>query len=208
MKHLKMLGLAALAVMGLMAFLGAGTASATELQINTTPSANSTCGSAPHDEGCTIEATLEAGTSATLSDTFRISVDTCTASTVEGRIEDASAAGNPTGRISTLTFGGCSDTTTVVRNGSLEIEHIAGTTNGTVTSKEAEVEVFSTALGATCRAVTGTGTSLGTLTGAGHGLTNATMDINATITMEGCGISSGKWVGRYEVTSPTGLTVE
>ncbi|HEU4706237.1 MAG TPA: hypothetical protein VFS64_03515 [Solirubrobacterales bacterium] len=204
MKQLKMLGLAAVAAMALMAILGAGTASATtQLQINTTPSANDNLG-----VGTRILSTVEASTSTTFSDPSGVENDTCPESTIEGEIEDNSGSGDPTGLISALTLERCTEPTRVIRKGSLEIQHIAGTTNGTVISSGAEITVFSTVLGADCFLRTGTGTSLGTLTGAGHGLTNGTTDINATIQVFGCGITNARWKGRYEVTSPTGLTVE
>jgi hypothetical protein len=206
MKHLKMLGLAALAVMGLMAFLGAGTASAARLEINTTPTAND---SVPLRTRVT--ATLEPGTTATLSDEFGFEHDTCTSSTVEGEIERDTTSPtpvNPQGAVRTLTFGGCSETTTVLARGELILEHITGTTNGTVVSRGARVSLFSTILNETCTADTTAGTPIGTLTGAGHGLSNATIDVSARLTLTGCGISRGRWVGRYEVTSPARLTVE
>lgn len=202
MKYLKMLGLAAVAAMALTALFGAGSASATTLYKYTTPSANDALG-----VGTTIVATLEPGNSALLKDTLGGANDTCTSSEVHGTIETVTPAGNPAGNISALTFGGCSHTTTVLAKGSLEIKNIAGTTNGTVISKNARVTVKSTIFGISCVAKTGEGTSIGTLTGAKSSTDHATMDINGLITLEnGCGDST--WTGAYTVTTPTGLTVE
>jgi len=208
MKYLKMLGLAAVAAMALTAFLGAGTASATELYKYTTPSNNDTLG-----VGTVLESTLETGTSALLRDTLGGANDTCTSSVVKGTIEAAGGVvPHPNGKISSLTFTGCSHTTTVMKNadgffGSLEIQSIAGTTNGTVISKESRVTVKSTIFGLSCVANTGAGTTIGTLTGAKSSTGKATMDINGVITLEGgCGDST--WTGSYEVTNPVGLTVE
>ncbi len=195
MKYLKMLGLAAVAALALAAF-GAGTASATELYKGAT-----TAG-----VGTEIVSTLQTGSSALLKDTLGGANDTCTSSEVKGTIESAgSSTTHPSGKISSLTFGGCSHTTTVLANGSLEIKHIAATTNGTVISKGARVTVKSTIFGVSCVANTGEGTTIGTLTGKTSG--NAVMDINGVITLEnGCGDST--WTGTYLVTSPAGLNVE
>ena len=220
MKYLKILGLAAVAAMALTAFMGAGTASATQLYKYTTPSANDKLG-----VGTTILSSLESGTSALLKDTGGLANDTCTASEVHGTITkdtSSSPAVNPQGAITTLSFTGCSHTTNVLANGSLEIKNIAGTTNGTVISKEARVTIKSTVFGISCTANTGAGTTIGTLTGAKKTeaeakeeeetekvptLHRATMDISAIISLEnGCGDST--WTGSYVVTSPVGLTVE
>jgi len=77
MKNLKMLGLAAVAAMALMAMVGAGTASATELcSTNTSP-----CTGTKYLSGTTISAQLKAGTGAVLTNS--ISNVTCKKSTVD-----------------------------------------------------------------------------------------------------------------------------
>ncbi len=201
MKYLKMLGLAVVAAMALTAFLGAGSASAQTLYKYTTPSANDAI--ALETE---LVSSLETGTSALLKDTLGGANDTCTSSEVKGKISTNTTT-DAGGNISSLTFGGCSHTTTVLANGSLEIKNIAGTTNGTVVSKGARVTVKSTIFGVSCVANTGAGTTIGTLTGAKSSTANATMDINGVITLEnGCGDST--WTGSYLVTSPAGLTVD
>jgi hypothetical protein len=195
MKYLKMLGLAAVAAAALMAFVGAGTASATTLEI----------GGVAQNSAVTIEATIASGTSAILKDEFGTTTDTCTTSTVKGTT--STFTGTPAGAVSTLSFGNCTHTTTVLKNGSLSIA-LSGTTNGTVTSKEAEVTVQSTFFGASAVCKTGTGTDVGLLTGAttaSNPGAHATMHINATVN---CGIlGNAKWTGTYTVTSPTDLAV-
>jgi hypothetical protein len=188
MKYLKMLGLAAIAAMGLMAF--AGSASATTLEV----------GGVAQNKAVTIEATLASGTSAILRDKNGTTNDTCTSSTVKGT---TTAFDPPSGPIGTLSFGGCSHTTHVLANGSLSVAWTSGT-NGTVTSSGAEVTVVSTVFGASATCKTGAGTVVGTLTGVKTG--NATMDINATTL--NCGIlGTSSWTGTYTVTSPAGLGV-
>ena len=201
MKYLKMLGLAAVAAMALTALLGAGSASAQTLYKYTTPSANDTIA-----VGTVLTSTLESGTSALLKDTLGGVNDTCTGSEVKGAV-GTNTTTDAGGAITSLTFTGCSHTTDVLANGELEIKNIAGTTNGTVVSKNARVTIKSTIFGISCTANTGAGTTIGTLTGAKTSTAQATMDINGVITLEnGCGDST--WTGSYLVTSPAGLTVD
>jgi hypothetical protein len=188
MKYLKMLGLAAMAAMALTALLGAGSASATTHEKT----------GVPQNGPVTIEASIKAGGSAILRDTENRSVDTCTGSTVKGTTVAPYSGTSVGGPVSSLTFTGCTHTTHVVAPGNLSISHITGTTNGTVTSSGAEVQVQSTAFGVTLTCKTGTGTDIGTLTGVKHG--QATMHINGIVN---CGffVPTAKWEGTYTVTT-------
>jgi hypothetical protein len=193
MKYLKMLGLAAVAAMALVA-IGAATASATTLAV----------GGTAQNKSVSITATLKSGTSAILKDEFGTTTDTCTSSEVKGATEGTFTGTSVGGKVSSLTFGSCSHTTTVIASGSLKVESPSGG-NGTVSSSGAEVTVNSTFFGASAICKTGTGTKIGTLTGAKTASEHATMDINATIA---CGIlGNSSWTGTYTVTSPTGLSV-
>jgi hypothetical protein len=191
MKYLKILGLAAMAAMALTAFVGAGTASAETLWYTTADGTLDTL-----KVGSEIDASLEAGTSAILKDQSSTTIDTCTSSTVKGKVE---SNGTPaSGKVSSLTFGGCSHTTKVIAPGSLTISP-----TGAVTSAEAEVTVVSTVFGASCIAKTGSGTSIGTLKDAPSSTGHATLTINASLSMGICGTAT--WTGSYTVTTPTGL---
>jgi hypothetical protein len=192
MKYLKMLGLAAVSAMALMAVVGASAASATTLEV----------GGVAKTSAVEIVASLEPGTSALLKDSAGTTTDTCTTSEVKGKTSVFTGAA-VSGPISTLTFGNCTHTTTVLAKGSLSVTWISGTTNGTVNSIGAEVTVQSTAFGVSAICKTGTGTDIGTLTGVKTG--KATMDINGKIN---CGIlGTATWTGAYVVTSPEGLGV-
>ncbi|MDQ2631223.1 MAG: hypothetical protein M3Y75_09695 [Actinomycetota bacterium] len=190
MKFLKMLGLAAVAAMALTAFT-AGSASATTLEV----------GGVTQNKAVTIEASLASGTSAVLSRTDGSLANTCTTSTVKGSTTVFTGT-TVTGPISSLTFSNCTRPVTVHKAGTLHVAHIAGTTDGTVTSSGAEVTVGSPFGTLTC--VTGTGVDIGRLTGKAAG--SATMDINAVLN---CGflVPSAKWAGTYTITSPAGLGV-
>jgi hypothetical protein len=198
MKFAKMLGAAAVAAMALMAF--AGTASATTLEI----------GGVTQNRAVTLHATIRSGNTAALSDPFRISVNTCSESTVHGETTTFTARGTGAigGPIRTLTFSRCSyegpnrEGVVVHRAGSLSVEWISGTTNGTVRSSGAEVTVPSEAFGTvTC---TTSNTDIGTLTGVRSG--QATFDIRGNLSCTKIG--TGVWSGTYTVTTPEGLGVE
>ena len=191
MKYLKMLGLAAVAAMALMAVV-AGSASATTLELGGVTKSTST----------TISASLKVGTSAVLKDTFGISSNTCTESSVSGTTSSTSGA-TVTGTLSALSFKKCErEPVNVLKAGTLHVAWISGTTNGTVSSSGAEVETPSPFGTLICS--TGAGTHLGTITGVKLSSEHATMDINATLSCSGV---SSKWVATYTVTSPTGLGV-
>jgi hypothetical protein len=102
MKHLKMLGLAAVAAMAMMAVLGAGSASASVLcKTNASPCPEH------YPAGTNISASLVKGTHATLTGGFFGDV-TCTASTVTGKTSTTGgASSNVTGSVTGLTFTGC-----------------------------------------------------------------------------------------------------
>jgi hypothetical protein len=199
MKYIKMLGLAAVAAAALMAFMGAGTASAAKL---TSPAGTQLLA------GTVIKA--EAEGHVTLHPP--IGSITCAKSSVEGKTTTA-GGGNPTttvkGEITLLTFTECNATVTVLKKGTLEI-HSLGGGNGTLTSSGAEVTVsFS---GFHCIFST-SNTDLGTVTGSGVTKSNATLDISATIPRTGgssgvfCG-STAAWTGAYKVTQPNPLVID
>jgi hypothetical protein len=192
MKLSKIITAAAVAAMALMAF--ASTASATTLSV----------GGVKQNKAVTIEATIKSGGSALLTDTAGFAANTCTSSTVKGSTTSFTSAGTAPigGPLSTLSFSGCTEgNPTVDAAGSLTVEWIKGTTNGTVRSNGAKVTVPSFFGTLTC---TTSNTDVGTLTGVAAG--NATFDINAVLSCTV--ISTAKWSGTYTVTSPAGLGVE
>jgi hypothetical protein len=217
MKYLKMLGLAAVAAMALMAFVGAGTASATVLcktQLTTGCAASGW----DYPAGTTIDATLKSPTStATLETTGGTTLDTCTGSTVHGKTEttgsstttvsgkltsELNAEGDPKG----LTWSGCTVPTTTLAAGSLEIHWISGTDNGTLTASGAEVTVNTGFFGA-CVYGTGTGKDLGTLLGGSPATLAISTNVTLTKNESGLCPSETKWTATYEVTTPKPLFV-
>jgi hypothetical protein len=176
MKYLKMLGLAAVAAMALMAFVGAGAASATVLcKVKETPCAAAN----EYPKGTVADGTL-LGTSAKMTSTSGEIVETCTAGTVKGTLE---VAGGPTATPrsgtggATVTWSGCTHTMDTIKNGSIEIHHIAGTYNGTVIIKEVETTIDLGFLGS-CIYTYGAGTDVGILTAGPQ----PRIDLNAVLT--------------------------
>jgi hypothetical protein len=136
--------------------------------------------------------------------------ETCTSSELKAATEGTFTTADTTaigGAVGTLSFGGCSHTMKVLKNGKLSVAWIKGTTNGTVVSSEAEVTFVSTVFGISAVCRTGVGIVLGTLTGVASG--NAPMHIDATKSLD-CGAFLGHltWTGTYTFTSPKGLGVE
>jgi hypothetical protein len=204
MKHLKMLGLAAIAALGLMAFVGAGTASATTLSTDA-------AGTVKYGVGTEIHSTLKSGTSAILETTSGETIATCTTSTVKGSITTATGTW-VIGSISALTWGEpegvggkCSQTTDSIAGhlGTLEIMQTTGDA-GTVVGKGSEVtlELF----GVSCVYGTSTGTTLGTITG-GEAPELAINAILPKISGSFLCPSTGRWTATYVVTSPHAVHV-
>jgi hypothetical protein len=195
MKHLKMLGLAAIAAMALMAF-GAGTASATTLFTDSAKTIH-------YAKGTSVSGSLTTGTSAILTDGNKNELITCTESTVSGKTTETS--GKPLGGpIDQLTFNKCSGTVVVVSKGSLSIEYTSGS-NGSVSGSGSEVTVG--IFGTSCTYGTGTGTKLGSITGGVEPKLNiAAVNLSKTAGGFLCPSSAG-WDAEYTVTTPHALYV-
>lgn len=157
MTYLRLFGLAAIAAAALMAFAGAGTASATVI-----------CKTAPTAGVCPEGWAYPAGTEGTASSTNSLvlaasgfTLDTCTGSTVSSSIKNAGGATSTvTSTLSTLTLGVCTNETRVLNPGSAELHWISGTNNGTLTTIGTEVTV-KTVFGSCIYTVADAGTTVG-----------------------------------------------
>jgi hypothetical protein len=186
MKYLKMLGLTAIAALGLMAFLGAGTASATVL-CETTPKTGEDC---PKEwdvkQGTVLDFSLEKGTSLLWKGPFGEALGTCTESTIKGHLENTGST-TETVKIQTteLLFAKCTNPVTVVKLGTMTVHHIAGTDNGTVTDTGTTI-IIHTPLFGECKYETKE-TDIGTLTGRSKVGGDPTIDVAAPLLSEnGC----------------------
>jgi len=190
MKLTKILGIAAVAALTLVAFTS--TASATTLATN----------GVTQTGAVTLEATLTTGTTMLLSDTTSSLANTCTASNVEATTTSFTGT-TVNGPVSSLSFSGCTFEPIVVHKaGSISVETIGSGPNGTVRWTGAEVTV-PTGLFGTVNCKTNN-TDLGTLTGSSTG--TAEIDMNVVLN---CGffLPSAKWQATYVLTVP-GTTTE
>jgi hypothetical protein len=189
MKYVKMLGLAAVAAMALMAFLGASSASATVL----CKTATNPCGAGWVYTGA-LEGSLTSGSSAVLESTGEnpLIEDTCTVSVVKGEVtKDGGAGVNASGPVNSVSFEKCTNTTTVLNGtGTLELE------GSVVKAKGFEVTVNA---GVSCIYSAGTGTTLGTFVGGNP----AKIVVNAVVNKSGGSFlcpSDSKWTAEYTIT--------
>jgi hypothetical protein len=195
MKHLKMLGLAAIAALGLMAFVGAGTASATTL-------ATDAAGTVKYGTGTEIHSTLKTGTTWILENTSGETIATCTESTIKGSIGTATGTWVSIS-ISSLIFSKCSQATVTINLGSAEIMQTSGDA-GTTVGKNAKVTL--NIFGVSCTYGTGEGTTLGTLTGGEA----PELAINAVLPRVEGGFlcpSTARWTANYVYTSPHAIHI-
>jgi hypothetical protein len=204
MKYLKMLGLAAIAAGALMAFVGAGTASATELE----------CG----ESMCAEHTTIHAEASSTVILHPVIGNIECKKSTVSGTTENTGSSSETVkGPIASLTWGECNtEEIKTLEAGSLEVHtdanDTAGTSgNGTLTSIGAKVTVKF--LGFHCIFGTNNPTDIGTITGSRATGGTPVLMIEARIERIGgtsgafCGGTS-EWTGSYAVDNPMTMNIK
>jgi hypothetical protein len=150
-----------------------------------------------------IRKSLKAGTSATLKATDGTFLNTMTVTNITAKTSTSRTGLTVSGPVSSLSFSGATHEKIVVdANGSLSIEWIKGTTNGTVRSSGLKmtmpVTIFGSVVTATC---TTENTDMGTLTGVASG--SATLDMNAVLN---CGsiVPSAKLEGTYVSTTSAG----
>jgi hypothetical protein len=195
MKYVKMLGLAAIAAMALMAFVGAGTASATKLY-----SGGSALGA-----GSLVKLSL---TGSSVLSSGESTLNTCTGGQFTSEIANAgSSTTTVSGPNTTIDFENCASTVHTETKGSLEVHHIAGTNDGTVTASG--VVIGNTVFGTNCLYQSGTGKHLGVLDGVTSG--DATIHIHISVTeaepKKFICPDTATWTGHFVVTSPTPLHV-
>ncbi|HYQ79697.1 MAG TPA: hypothetical protein VEP91_11370 [Solirubrobacterales bacterium] len=192
MNNLKMLGLAALAAMVLMA-VTAGSASATTLEV----------GGVVKSGAVTITASDEM--SVVWEDTEHSQANTCSVSHFHG-ITSVFTGAKVTGSYSEVVYSTCTRSPVIVdAKGGFYIEWEPGTTSGTVFSENTEV-TLPTTFGFSVSCKTGAGTKIGTLDAASSASSHATLTGFAVLN---CGflLPSASMSGSYVITSPTGLGV-
>lgn len=186
----KSLGTAVLMALALVLF--ASTASATHLEIS----------GVSQPGALTVKESLKSGTSVQFSGTSGEFVNSCTASTEEFTTTVFSGT-KVEGPISSLTYSSCKEEPVVVdTRGSISIEYITGTTNGTMRWIGGKFTTPSPFGSLTCTTAASPGNDVGTLTGVASGF--ATKDYNVSIP---CGPITGRLMASYTVTVPAGYGV-
>jgi len=203
MKHLKTLGLAAVAAAALMAFIGASSASATVL-CQTTPNAEGKC-----PTGWAYTGELHAITTEKPKLTTTFKTVECDESTVMGFPEgEGGASSSLRIPLSALTFTGhCNCTVIPTTAGNLEINVNGDSGNGTLASNNATVTVSCSTIFGTvhCDYVTNEH-DLGTLVGGVSATISITVKIEEENTSALCD-SEATWHANYRFTTPSGLWV-
>jgi hypothetical protein len=174
MKHLKILGLGLMAAVALMAFVGAGTASATVLEKG---------GGVKMTAGEEIDASME-GTAILESGVTTMG---CSEGSGRSMIENPGGAeATVSGTTLSVALPNCGCGSNEVTNGTFEVHSIPGTSNGTLTGSG-----FTWTMNCNspfgkyvCRYITGTNKDFGTLTGSNSTGSTATVDISTTLTKE------------------------
>jgi hypothetical protein len=190
MKQLRMI--AATAALALACLTIVSSASATTLEVKGVKQTGAVA----------LKLTLKASTSTMQTDTSGFFANTCTVSTLEAKTSTVTGT-VVTAPISSLSFSSCKEEPVVVDTaGTLSIENITGTTNGTVRWIGGKWTTPSPFGLLTCQTAASPGTDIGTMTGTALG--NALVDLTATIN---CGTITEKISGTYTITSPEGLGV-
>ena len=193
--HARTLGLSAIAGAALLAF--AGTATATQL---TSPA------------GTVYTGSVHAESSGSIGYDTPFGPFECTSGTLAGSIGQHGAGVTVKATVTAQSFTGCSPSVTVkpLKGGTMEIHHVAGSNNGTVTSSGYEIELFFNQFGLRC-VYSSNNTHVGTLTGSGVTGGTAVLDIAAALPRTGGTVlcpGQGTWTGQYKITTPDSLLVD
>jgi hypothetical protein len=218
MKYAKMLALAAVAAGALMAFIGAGTASASVICSTTADPCPS--GQA-WPNGTVLDFSIQSG-AAKLVDTSNNVLDECTSSTVKGKITNTgSSTATVTGTIEELNWAGCTVPTKTIHRGCLEVHKITGTSNGTVTSDACDPETIegvsrsntevtiNTIFFGSCIYAVAPGKSIGDISeGSGAGSTFTANAVATKVTGSNFACpETTRWTGTYVLTTPSSTTL-
>lgn len=198
MKHVKMLGLAAVAAMALVAVVGAGTASATTL---------TAAGGAIINTGTEFHAVNEATN--TLTTAFK-NVE-CQESTMSGRTTNETGTTVNIGSIEIVTSK-CNCEAKYLSTGTVAIEVIGSGPNGTMTSTGAELTVTCSTIFGTVHCIYKTNAvTLGTLTGSSTTGATAREDVEGEeiprLATNGLCAEKAALDGKYKATAPDVLNV-
>jgi len=205
MRYAKMLALAAVAAGALMAFIGAGTASATVL-------CSTTADPCPTGQdvlaGTVVD--LSSTGSTVLTDTSgETTLDTCTVSTLKGKTTNTGGTTETVEiGVETLSWEKCTFPTKTLKTADLEVHKIATTSNGTVTAGGTfEVTINTIFFGSCIYGVT-KGTSIGDLTEGKPAIFHATKAVAEKFSGSAAACpETSLWTSTYTVTEPKETTL-
>lgn len=200
MRNLKILCLALSAATVMCAFAGFGTAGATVLCTE----AKTLC---PNDfaAGTGLTTSLKSGSSATLWTAGASLYASCSVTSISGTTSNTGGKGTAVKAPAEWSFGNCTPNFNLLKNGELEITHIAGTHNGTVFARNYEFEM-ETIFGK-CSYAPPPEYHLGTLVGGAP----AILKVNGAVARTGGSLACPPglwWQMESTVTSPNPLYVE
>jgi hypothetical protein len=201
MKHLKLFLMAAVAAAASVSVLGATTASATVLCKNGMTTEK--C-SEPYAAGMTFNLSLAPGSTLTKETLGGTILETCSGAVLKGKLANAgSSAETVRAQTESMTWTGCTKTTSSIVLGEFEFHRTAGTDNATLTWKNSQVTTGGI-FGESCIYGGGAGTDLGTLVGGSP----ATLNVNAILSLvSGGGLCPKelRWTAGFQVTEPKPL---
>jgi hypothetical protein len=201
MKHLKFLGLLAVAAIGLIALPTSAAAAGSVFcttQESPCPEGNVWA------TGTALDFSLKSGTSSALVNTEAETIDTCKGSTAKGKLEKAEPV---TGPLESLSWSSCTFPTTTLTTGKLEVQNIAGTHNGTVKADGTTEVTINTVFYGSCIYGPTAGVDLGELKEGKP----ATFVANAIFEkLTGSNVvcpKTAKWTAEYTLTEPAEKTL-
>lgn len=163
MKSLRFLALA-VPLAALLALVVAGTSSATVLcstAVNPCPAGQKV------PAGTFGRGSLKPGTSGVITSTTGETIDTCTKATASGTLENPGSATETVrekGGALNIIWENCTFVMKTLQVGTVEVHHITGTNNGTLTASGFETTI-NTVLFGSCTYTYGAGTDVGVVTG-------------------------------------------
>jgi hypothetical protein len=202
MRYVKIIGLTVAAAMVLAMFVGASAASATVLCKESITSGCAAAGQA-YPAGTVLQRSLEG--SSVLSSNGN-TLNTCTGGQFKSEITNAGGASSTvSGPNTTINFENCAAVVHTESVGSLEIHHIAGTDNGTVT--ESGTVTGNTIFGTNCLYESGTGKDLGQLQGGASPTLSINITVNEAEPKKFICPDTRQWAATFRVTAPTPLYI-
>lgn len=176
MKLMKMLALV-VPLASLLALIATGTSSATVLCSTT---ANPCPAGQKVPVGTFAKGSLKPGSTALFTDTSgETTLATCSGAVISGTLGNAGSlteTASGTGGPENVTWSGCTFPMKTIHGGTVEVHHIAGTDNGTVTASGFETTLNTIFFGS-CIYTYGGGTDIGIITGG----TKPSLDVNMVL---------------------------